>query len=167
MHIRVAQQQDLGTREPDGGNAPYQSTLWTEHGAVGGHAIPRAEVNFNGAPPVRGLAQDDLGQLQGVALVLLPSQELAQMGILPLGALGERGLEPKLLVFAAEGFVLPEDLTSGQQGISRLAGQMLEDWANPTRGRNRLPMPSLSRAVVWLGRFRMTKVNSTTRPTAM
>jgi hypothetical protein len=42
-----------------------------------------------------------------------------------------------------------------------------DELANPKSGRNRLPIPSLKRALVWLGRFKITNVNSTTRPNAM
>ena len=148
---------------------PADQAFGGQHRQVHPQAVAAAEVNLHRAPPVGRLAQDDLGQLEFPGRLSAASRGAA-------GAGRFRGRFPRACMACSRScwfsrrrrVILPEQFAAAaRRRRPALPASCWEELASPNSGRNRLPMASLKRAVVWPGRFKIISVNSTTRPKAM
>ena len=76
--IRIAEQSHLRARVTDGRNAPHQAVSG-QHGQIFTESVPAAEVNLHGAPPIRRVSQDDVGEFEFPWRLPLPAEERAQL----------------------------------------------------------------------------------------
>ncbi len=122
---RIAHQHDLRARVADGRNAAHQSVAG-QHRQVFADAVAAAEVNFNRAPPVRRVAQDDAGQFELPRRLLLPADVRAELVVFLEKGGGLQILDFKPLIFEAEIFNFLEQPAAGHDGVHRRAGQLAD-----------------------------------------
>ncbi len=80
-------------------------------------AVARTEVNLHGAPPVRRVAQDDVGELEFPGHLPLPAERQTELVVFAGGGPGLQGLDFELVVFAAEIPDLLKQFTAREGGI--------------------------------------------------
>ena len=110
--------------QADGVNSSHQKSLGIEHRQIIAETIAAPEVDLDCAPPIGGLAENNIGEFELPGLLLLPGKKLSQPVILAQHLLGLETKQFQALVFAAQGLILPKQFPARRHDICGFARQL-------------------------------------------